>query len=64
MEIYFPMLLSRKKAMNMSGFSRKTLEKLAKDGVIRIYATKGSHKRYFRDDLIKLLNEQVQNKHG
>ena len=64
MEIYFPCLLSRKKAMLCSGLSRTSLEKLAKDGVVRTYNTKGSHKRYFRDDLINFLNEKLQKQRG
>lgn len=59
MEIYFPFLLSRKKAMLMAKISRKRLEKLACSGVIRTFTTKGGHKRYFRDDLIKLIYEEV-----
>lgn len=59
MEIYFPFLLSRKKAMTMARISRKKLENLAKDGIIRVFTTKGGHKRYFRNDLIKYLYEQV-----
>ncbi len=60
MEIYFPCLLSRKKAMQCSGLSRTLLERLAKAGVIRTYTTKGNHKRYFRDDLINFINEKLQ----
>lgn len=57
MEIYFPALLSRQKAMLFTGFGRKRLESLAEKGQVRIFTTKGGHKRYFRDDLIKILNE-------
>lgn len=60
MEVYFPELLSRKKAMMIFGFSRKTIEKLANTGVIRTYITVGGHKKYFRDDLIKYFNEKLQ----
>ena len=59
MEIYFPFLLSRKKAMLMFKISRNKLEKLAKSGLIRTFTTKGGHKRYFRDDLIKTIYEEV-----
>jgi hypothetical protein len=59
MEIYFPTLLSRKKAMLISGFTRKKLEKLAQCGLIRVFLTKGNHKRYYRDDLIKIFNEKL-----
>ena len=58
MEIYFPYLLSRNKAMSLIGLTRRQLELLAIKGVIRIYRTKGGQKRYFRDDLIKFINEQ------
>ena len=60
MELYFPCLLPRKKAMLCSGLSRTLLEQLAKTGVIRTYTTKGNHKRYFRDDLINFINEKIQ----
>ena len=54
MEIFFPALLSRQKAMLFTGFGRKRLESLANRGQV---TTKGGHKRYFRDDLLKILNE-------
>lgn len=57
MEIYFPSLLSRNKALLIIGLTRRQLELLASRGIIRTYTTKGGHKRYFRDDLIQLLNE-------
>jgi hypothetical protein len=57
MEIYFPSLLSRNKALLLIGITRRKLEKLVESGVIRTFTTKGGHKRYFRDDLIKLINE-------
>ena len=60
MNIYFPELLPRKKAMIIFGFSRKKIEKLAKDGTVRTYITKGGHRRYFRNDLIKIFNEELQ----
>lgn len=53
MEIYYPTLLSRQKAMLWTGLGRKKLETLAKEGHVRIFTTKGGHKRYFRDDLTK-----------
>jgi len=55
MEIYYPEILSRKKAINMTGLSRKTLEKLATNGIIKVFTTKGGHRRYFREDLINLI---------
>ena len=57
MEIFFPALLSRQKAMLFTGFGRKRLESLAVNGQVRTFTTKGGHKRYFRDDLLKILNE-------
>ena len=60
MEIYFPSLLPRNKAMLLIGLTRRKLEKLAKDGIIRTFKTKGGHSRYYRDDLIKLINEHKQ----
>lgn len=64
MDVYFPELLPRKKAMQIFGFSRKLLEKLAKNGIVRTYSTNGGHKRYFRDDLIKYFNEELQKQYG
>jgi hypothetical protein len=59
MEIYYPALLSRQKAMHLTKFGRIRLENLVKKGLVRIFTTKGGHKRYFRDDLIKFIYEQV-----
>jgi predicted site-specific integrase-resolvase len=59
MEVYYPELLNRKKAMTLFGLSRKMIEKLAKDGIVRTYVTNGGHRRYFRDDLIKYFNEKL-----
>jgi hypothetical protein len=54
MEIYFPSLLPRSRAMTLAGIGRKKLENLAKEGLVRTFTTKGGHKKYFRNDLIKL----------
>lgn len=59
MEIYFPALLSRQKATALTNFGRKKLESLARKGLVRTFTTKGGHKRYFRDDLLKIIYEQV-----
>jgi len=60
MEIYFPTLLSRQKASAFTGFGRKKLATLSRTGQVRTFTTRGGHKRYFRDDLIKILNEILQ----
>jgi hypothetical protein len=60
MEIFYPALLSRQKAMLFTGFGRKRLESLAKKGQVRTFTTNGGHKRYFRNDLTKFLNEILQ----
>lgn len=57
MELYFPSLLPRNKAIQLIGLTRRRLEELANNGTIRTFATKGGHRRYFRDDIIKFLNE-------
>jgi hypothetical protein len=57
MEIYFPYLLTRKQAMSFLGLTRRDLELLANVKEIRIFKTKGGHRRYFREDLIKFINE-------
>lgn len=60
MEPHFPMLLTRKKAMAFCGFGRKALENFASKKSVRTFVTEGGHKRYFRDDLAKHLNEQKE----
>jgi hypothetical protein len=59
MELYYPALLSRQKATALTGFGRKKLESLFKKRLVRTFTTKGGHKRYFRDDLLKIIYEQV-----
>lgn len=60
MEIYFPTLLSRQKAMLFTGLGRKKLETLVNQGLVRFFTTKGGHRRYFRDDLKNFIkHEQV-----
>lgn len=48
--------------MNMTGLGRKTIERLATEGKVRVYRTKGNHRRYHRDDFNKHnnLNEEQQ----
>ena len=60
MEVFYPALLSRQKAMLFAKIGRIRLESLARNGQVRTFTTKGGHKRYFRDDLIKYLNEILQ----
>jgi excisionase family DNA binding protein len=57
-----PALLTRSQAMNMTGFGRKVIEKMADQGKVRTYRTKGNHRRYHRDDFTKHLstNEERQ----
>jgi hypothetical protein len=59
MEQHFPVLLSRKQAMIFVGRGRKFLENFATKHNVRVYVTKGGHRRYFRDDLAKHLNEKL-----
>jgi hypothetical protein len=58
MEVYYPILLTRSKAMLLMGLTRRKLESLAMDGIVRTYTTKGGHKRYFRDDLINFIKNE------
>jgi hypothetical protein len=58
MEQHYPMLLSRQKAMNFCGMGRKALENFVAKKNVRTFVTEGGHKRYFRDDLAKHLNEK------
>jgi hypothetical protein len=60
MEVFYPALLSRQKAMLFAKIGRIRLESLARKGQVRTFTTKGGHKRYFRDDLAKYLNEILQ----
>lgn len=60
MEVFYPVLLSRQKAMLFAKIGRIRLESLAQKGQVRTFTTKGGHKRYFRDDLSKYLNEILQ----
>lgn len=58
MEIYYPVLLTRAKAMSLMGLTRRKLETLAMEGIVRTFTTKGGHRRYFRDDLINFLKNE------
>ena len=40
--------------MLMTGMGRKAIEKLANQGKVRAVRTDGNHRRYHRDDFIKL----------
>lgn len=40
--------------MHFTGLGRKPLEKLADEGKVRAVRTNGNHRRYHRDDFIKL----------
>lgn len=39
--------------MNLTGYGRKIIEKMADEGKVRVYRTKGNHRRYHRDDFLK-----------
>lgn len=58
MQEHYPMLLSRQKAMSFCGMGRKALENFISKKNVRAFVTAGGHRRYFRDDLAKHLNEQ------
>jgi hypothetical protein len=59
MELFFPSFLSRQKAMLMTRLTRRKLELLIKQNKVKFITTKGGHKRYLRDDIIKLIYEQI-----
>lgn len=59
MKIFFPNLLSRQKALLFTGLSRHKFNLLIKEGKVRFFTTKGGHRRFFRDDLIQFIYEQV-----
>jgi hypothetical protein len=60
MQEHYPMLLSRQKAMAFCKMGRKALENFISKKSVRKFVTDGGHKRYFRDDLAKHLNEQKE----
>lgn len=53
MQEFFPILLTRQKAMQMLDCNRTELEKLVLSGEVRTFKTAGGHNRYFRNDLTK-----------
>ena len=59
MELFFPAFLSRQKALLLTGLTRKKLENLINVHKVKFITTKGGHKRYLRNDLIKIIYEQV-----
>jgi len=59
MELFFPIFLSRQKALLLTGLSRKKLQTFIDTHKVKFITTKGGHKRYFRNDLIKIIYEQV-----
>jgi len=59
MELLFPLFLSRQKAMLLTGFSRRKLQKLIESNNVKFITTKGGQKRYSRKDILKLTYEQV-----
>lgn len=64
MKDYYPMILSRTKAMLFASISRRELEKLAKSGRVRYFTTNGGHRRFVRADLNRYLNEKLQEQQG
>lgn len=56
MQDFVPFALTRKKAMLFTGFGKVKLETLVRKGIVRHFKTCGGHKRYFRDDLIPIIN--------
>lgn len=64
MQEHYPMLLSRQKAMSFCGLGRKALENFVTRNAVRVFKTDGGHRRYFRDDLAKHLNEQETKREG
>jgi len=44
--------------MSLMGLTRRKLETLAMEGIVRTFTTKGGHRRYFRDDLINFLKNE------
>lgn len=64
MQDYYPMILTRVKAMLFAGISRHELEKLVKSGRVRYFTTHGGHRRFVRADLNRYLNEKLQEQQG
>jgi len=57
MDIYFPYLLTRKRALMFIGLTRRKLQELTNTGVVRVYKTKTGKQRYFRDDIINFIKK-------
>lgn len=58
MQIYFPYLLTRKRALMFIGLTRRKLQELTNSGVVRVYKTKNGKQRYFRDDLQNFIKNE------
>ena len=60
-EAKYPLLLTRSMAESMSGFNGQYLDLLRKSGVLRVYKTKGGQFRFYRDDIIQHINNNLTN---
>jgi hypothetical protein len=57
----YPLLLTRSMASSMSGFNGQYLDYLRKSGSVRVYMTKGGQFRFYRDDLINHIKNNLTN---
>ena len=52
-------LLNIKQVSIILGVSKSTLRRWEKEGKIKSFRTLGNHRRYDKDEILKLLNEKV-----
>lgn len=57
----YPLLLTRSMAESMSGFNGQYLDFLRKSGVLKVYKTKGGQFRFYRDDIITHIKQNLTN---
>jgi excisionase family DNA binding protein len=48
-----PLLLTLAQAAELTGLSRKYIQKLRLNGTIKVYRTLGGRHKYYRDDLLR-----------
>jgi len=58
----YPPLLNRQQASDLTGMSKKYLDKLRKNGAVRVYTMLGGYHRFYRDDLLEHLGLKEDNK--
>jgi len=57
----YPPLLTVSQASDLTGMSKKYLNKLRKNGAVRVYTMLGGYHRFYRDDLVEHLGLKEDN---